>query len=1080
MQQPTPRVKNRSASLAKTTRPSLSAIVPRSRLFGLLDRGRKSSIIWITGPPGSGKTTLVGSYLDSRKLNHIWYQLDAGDADVATFFYYMGLAVSEHESKEKEMLPLLAPEYQTDISTFTRRYSRELYQRLRSPFVLILDNYDEVPLQSNFHQIIADMLSEVPPKGCVILISRREPAPSMARLRASGAMEVIGWNELQLTLNETKALLQLRGLKLARATVLQLYERTQGWAAGLMLMIQQAERDRLPAQIPKESAPQVIFDFLAGELFQKLDEATRDFALKTAIFRQMTANMAAELTGNPDAARLLADGHRNNYFVNLKQAQPEPVYGYHPLFREFLLARARSEFKDAERKTLQRRAAQLLETSGQLEHAIQLLTDIADWKQMADVILQHASAMLDQGRAQTLSQWLEELPADVLERNPWALYWLATCRLAIAPRESRRLCEQAFQIFKSQREQDMEGLLLACAGVMDAILYEMDDLTLLDRWITELDSYLKQRPDFPSLQVEARVTSAMCLTLLLRQPYHADIVNWLERASSILPTLPDPNQRIVLGLIVALDAMWTGRFSDALAIVNAMRDISASPTASPLVLTGLKNIESMYYMLIADGERCMAAVEDGLRVARETGVQLWGYQILVNGIGGALGAGDLETAQRLLAEAQTHPEGSRLDMCIYHYYAAWDAMLRNDTLRAFQQQKRALKLAIDVGCPHFEVLCRLALAQVLFHYGDERKVVRHLREVHRIARKIRNSLLEFMCLLGYAQLALAHTRKRSGLNALRYALALGREHGFMHFVWWQPKVMARLCAYALDADLEVPYVKQLIKRRGLILETPSANVKNWPWPFSISTFGQFKLQREGEAVGFSGKAQRKPMDLLRALVAFGGREVSENHLTEALWPRIDSDSAHRSFTTTLHRLRKLLGEDKALVVKEGRLSLDGRYCWLDTWALEEILTQIDHLLVQPWDRIDASQLDELASTLLTLYQGPFMGGEPDRTWYLAAREQLRNRFLRSLAGIARHWEETDQCAKAIEYYQKALEADALAEGFYRHLMICYQKLGCRAEAIETYHRCRKTLTAMLHVEPSPETQAVYEALRPST
>ena len=80
-------------------------------MFALLDKGRKSSVIWITGPPGSGKTTLVGSYLDSRKLNHIWYQLDSGDADVATFFYYMSLATDERESRKKEMLPLLAPEY---------------------------------------------------------------------------------------------------------------------------------------------------------------------------------------------------------------------------------------------------------------------------------------------------------------------------------------------------------------------------------------------------------------------------------------------------------------------------------------------------------------------------------------------------------------------------------------------------------------------------------------------------------------------------------------------------------------------------------------------------------------------------------------------------------------------------------------------------------------------------------------------------------------------------------------------------------------------------------------------------------
>ena len=82
--------------------------------------------------------------LDSRKLNHIWYQLDSGDADVATFFYYMNLATEERESRKKGVLPLLAPEYQTDVSTFARRYSRDLFQHLPTPFGLILDNYDEV------------------------------------------------------------------------------------------------------------------------------------------------------------------------------------------------------------------------------------------------------------------------------------------------------------------------------------------------------------------------------------------------------------------------------------------------------------------------------------------------------------------------------------------------------------------------------------------------------------------------------------------------------------------------------------------------------------------------------------------------------------------------------------------------------------------------------------------------------------------------------------------------------------------------------------------------------------------------
>ena len=76
-------------ALAKTTRPTLAATVARPRLFHLLDRARRRPVTWVGGPPGAGKTTLVASYLRARKVRTLWYQLDEGDADVATFFYYL-------------------------------------------------------------------------------------------------------------------------------------------------------------------------------------------------------------------------------------------------------------------------------------------------------------------------------------------------------------------------------------------------------------------------------------------------------------------------------------------------------------------------------------------------------------------------------------------------------------------------------------------------------------------------------------------------------------------------------------------------------------------------------------------------------------------------------------------------------------------------------------------------------------------------------------------------------------------------------------------------------------------------------
>ena len=324
------------------------------------------------------------------------------------------------------------------------------------------------------------------------------------------------------------------------------------------------------------------------------------------------------------------------------------------------------------------------------------------------------------------------------------------------------------------------------------------------------------------------------------------------------------------------------------------------------------------------------------------------------------------------------------------------------------------------------MLCRLALAEILADCGDERKCIVHLQTLRGIARGIDNRHLEFTCLVGFAQIALAHGRSRTGMTALRRGLELGREYGYAHFLGWRPGAVGRVLAHALEAGIEPEYAKSLVKRRALVPDQPPLGVDAWPWAYRVQTFGGFRLLRHdeplvGAAGKAAGKAKKRPLELLKLLVAYGGDQVSESRVTDALWPRIDGDSAHRSFTSTLHRLRKLLGEDRAVTLHEGRVSLDRRYFWLDTWAFEQLAADLESIT-------DSQQMEKGVERLLALYRGSFMAEDADAAWLLQARERLRSRFARVVARACRHWEDRGEAEKARQLHEKSLEIDPLAVG----------------------------------------------------
>ena len=262
-----------------------------------------------------------------------------------------------------------------------------------------------------------------------------------------------------------------------------------------------------------------------------------------------------------------------------------------------------------------------------------------------------------------------------------------------------------------------------------------------------------------------------------------------------------------------------------------------------------------------------------------------------------------------------------------------------------------------------------------------------------------------------------------------------------------------------------------------IFQFPSLEQDGYAWPVMIYTLGRFSLLLKGQPADFGRKVPHKPLEFLKTLIALGGREVSVGNMASALWPDADGDTAQRSFDTTLYRLRKIFDEDRVLVLRDGLLSLDPRYCWVDVWAFERLLGQVQRIRTRDATGRDAVRLDRLTDKMLRLYQHHFLAREDMTSWSVSLRERLRSKFIYNLLDVGRYWEIHGFWDRAMRCYHKGLEVDDLMEVFYQRLMTCSLETRRISEGMSAYRRCRQILSVVLGLQPEPATESLYIALK---
>lgn len=1043
----------RFAAPAKLCPPRLQQTVPRQRLFDWLDGKRRCPGIWLSGPPGAGKTTLAVAYLQASSLGYLWYRLDADDNDIGRFFSLLGDAV--HALGIQVQLPRFAAEHLSQPLAYSRSWLRKLFSALPRPLVLVFDNIEQAAMPS-LPQVLAIALEEAPEGVTLMMTCRHGPPPDLAAATLAGALAVLPSSQLAFSADEAGPYARCLGLD--EGAVRHALTSVGGWAAGLRLMSQSSLAEQ------PDRPPELLFDYFAGLLHDGLSARGQQLLLVAALLPWIPASLAGDVAEVGDAQADLERLCEQNLFTE-RVDRGAGLYRLHPMFREFLLERGRRTWTPCERATRLRRAAAAFAALGQTDIAIDLSLDAGDHASACARLLTVLEAKLAQGRLDQLAAWVERLPDGFVSQQPQLLYGLA--RVCFLREDIAALGDYERACVAFEAQGDLQGQQLCAAGVLEWS-YNTDSFIGHQRWCELLSHEL---PDSPRQEEHRlRLLNGRLLTCFFRGDFHTDAAEWTDRVLAVLIPGGAENDKLSAAITLLGCLERDKRWDAAQLLADRMQALLASPSVGPRLAILVRQ------QIAADLHRQTGAYAQARRLAvvarelaHEQGFAVLEFEAVAIQLLAALYTGDGTETGRLLPEmAGLVAPGNVYHQRFSHQIHAWNG-LQSGRLASAREHADALRAAVERSDmpPRFSATWLLIAIYVAFGEGRQSDACTELALLCAEAEAGSRDTLRANLLSLQAWRHWQAERTDDAARDLAEAWTLAARDRYYQLIAPLRTTLAELAAFALERGIAEPFARELIQRRSLEPPTPAARA--WPWPLRFTTLGRFAVVADDVPLVFPGKVPKKPLALLKALIAFGGQSVAQHKLVDALWPGDEADAAHDAFNVALHRLRKLLPHGaEAVLLNDGCLTLNAALCWTDVRAFEFLVAT---------DAAAPGRDPECLAKALTLYAGHFLADEADEAWTLSTRERLRSKFSLTLARRAKALIANGRHEDALACYRQGLEVDDIDEQFYQGVMLCALQLQRPAEGLAAYQRLKRLLSILMGVAPSDRSEALHRQLR---
>jgi LuxR family transcriptional regulator, maltose regulon positive regulatory protein len=404
-------------------------VLPRPRLFERLNAAACRRVTVLDAPAGAGKTLLLDTWLNrAESPRSAWLSLDRDDDDPRRFWRYVVESLRRGPTAEGPLTGLAVPEAVGD--TFLCRFI-DAASRLPEPVTLVLDDV-HVLRNPDLVAGVETLVRHAPAALRLVLSGRGQPAVPLARLRVSGDVADIGFDDLACDEDEARQLSRLLGMDLTDPEIDLLRHRTEGWMTGLRLAaLWWADQRPGTRQIAEFSGEvRLVADYFDDEVLHGQSPQARRFMLRTSLVETLHGALADALTGEHDGARRLDELERENALVTAIDPH-RTWFRYRTLLRDFLRSELNRLLPD-EVPLLHRRAARWYTGQGEIVQGVRSALAGDDTEYAARVLVDHGHRLLAGGHAALLAPLVGRIPDSLVGADPALAAFCAHIRLRMA------------------------------------------------------------------------------------------------------------------------------------------------------------------------------------------------------------------------------------------------------------------------------------------------------------------------------------------------------------------------------------------------------------------------------------------------------------------------------------------------------------------------------------------------------------------------------------------------------------------------------------------------------------------------